>query len=154
MNTTYQWIQLTSLADTTTYLNPELHIIRINCWTFPFQSLLYWFCCCKLFQAATSINTRYTFAVIPGWFYGTILWWSQPQDKFKPRFHRFWIGCIGLSILLTAYLHFQFASSFVFHLSLFFSTLGFSTLGFSIFAGSTRTRSEGKKNIKLDSPRR
>jgi hypothetical protein len=28
-------------------------------------------------QAATSINTRYTFAVIPGWFYGTILWWSQ-----------------------------------------------------------------------------
>jgi hypothetical protein len=101
MNTTHQWIQLTSLADTTTYLNPELHIIRINCWTFPFQSLLYWFCCCKLFQAATSINTRYTFAVIPGWFYGTILWWSQHQDKFKPRFHRFWIGCIGLSILLT-----------------------------------------------------
>ena len=52
-------------------------------------------------QAATSINTRYTFAVIPGLFYGTILWWSQHQDKFKPRFHRFWIGCIGLSILLT-----------------------------------------------------
>jgi hypothetical protein len=25
----------------------------------------------------------------------------EPQDKFKPRFHRFWIGCIGLSILLT-----------------------------------------------------
>ena len=52
-------------------------------------------------QAATSINTRYTFAIIPGLFYGTILWWSQHQDKFKPRFHRFWIGCIGLSILLT-----------------------------------------------------
>jgi len=52
-------------------------------------------------QAATFINTRYTFAVIPGLFYGTILWWSQHQDKFKPRFHRFWIGCIGLSILLT-----------------------------------------------------
>ena len=52
-------------------------------------------------QAATFINTRYTFAVIPGWFYGTILWWSQHQDKFKPRFHCFWIGCIGLSILLT-----------------------------------------------------
>jgi len=27
-------------------------------------------------QAATFINTRYTFAVIPGLFYGTILWWS------------------------------------------------------------------------------
>ena len=52
-------------------------------------------------QAATFINTRYTSAVIPGLFYGTILWWSQHQDKFKPRFHRFWIGCIGLSILLT-----------------------------------------------------
>lgn len=52
-------------------------------------------------QAATSINTRYTLAVIPGLFYGTILWWSQHQEKFKPRLHRFWIGCIGLSILLT-----------------------------------------------------
>jgi uncharacterized membrane protein len=52
-------------------------------------------------QAATSINTRYTFAVIPGLFYGTILWWSQHQEKFKPRLHRFWIGCIGLSMLLT-----------------------------------------------------
>ncbi len=52
-------------------------------------------------QAATSINTRYTLAVIPGLFYGTILWWSQHQEKFKPRLHRFWIGCIGLSMLLT-----------------------------------------------------
>ena len=52
-------------------------------------------------QAATFINTRYTFAVISGLFYGRILWWSQHQDKFKPRFHRLWIGCIGLSILLT-----------------------------------------------------
>ncbi len=52
-------------------------------------------------QSATSINTRYTFAVIPGLFYGTILWWSQHQEKFKPRLHRFWIGCIGLSMLLT-----------------------------------------------------
>jgi len=52
-------------------------------------------------HAATFINTRYTSAVISGLFYGRILWWSQHQDKFKPRFHRFWIGCIGLSILLT-----------------------------------------------------
>ena len=52
-------------------------------------------------QSATSINTRYTLAVIPGLFYGTILWWSQHQEKFKPRLHRFWIGCIGLSIFLT-----------------------------------------------------
>lgn len=52
-------------------------------------------------QSATSINTRYTLAVIPGLFYGTILWWSQHQEKFKPRLHRFWIGCICLSMLLT-----------------------------------------------------
>jgi len=52
-------------------------------------------------QAATFINTRYTFAVISGLFYGRILWWSQHQDKFKPRFHRFWIGCFCLSIQLT-----------------------------------------------------
>ncbi|MEG3845639.1 DUF2079 domain-containing protein [Microcoleus sp. herbarium19] len=52
-------------------------------------------------QSATSINTRYTLAVIPGLFYGTILWWSQHEEKFKPRLHRFWIGCIGLSMLLT-----------------------------------------------------
>ena len=52
-------------------------------------------------QAATFINTHYTFTVISGEVYGTILWWSQHQDKFQPWFHRFWIGCIGLSILLT-----------------------------------------------------
>lgn len=52
-------------------------------------------------QSATSINTRYTLAVIPGLFYATILWWSQHSEKFKPRLHRFWLGCIGLSVLLT-----------------------------------------------------
>lgn len=44
----------------------------------------------------------------------------------------------------TAYLHFQSASSFVFHLSLLFSTLGLS-----IFADSTRTRSSCKKILNL-----
>ena len=44
----------------------------------------------------------------------------------------------------TAYLHFQSASSFVFYLSLFFSTLGLS-----IFSGSTRTRSSCKKILNL-----
>jgi len=52
-------------------------------------------------HAATFINTRYTFAEFSGLVYGRILWWSQHQDKFKTTFHRFWIGCIGLSILLT-----------------------------------------------------
>jgi uncharacterized membrane protein len=52
-------------------------------------------------QSATSINTRYTLAVIPSLFYATILWWSEHQEKFKPRLHRFWIACIGLSLILT-----------------------------------------------------
>jgi uncharacterized membrane protein len=52
-------------------------------------------------QSATSINTRYTLSVIPGLFYGAILWWSKHPEIFKPRLHRFWIGCICLSMLLT-----------------------------------------------------
>jgi hypothetical protein len=49
-------------------------------------------------NAATSINTRYTLSVVPVLIYGTILWWSQHSEKFKPRLHRFWIGCIVLSM--------------------------------------------------------
>jgi uncharacterized membrane protein len=52
-------------------------------------------------RAATSINTRYTLSIVPVLIYGVILWWSQHSEKFKPRPHRFWIGCIVLSILFT-----------------------------------------------------
>ena len=52
-------------------------------------------------KAATSINTRYTLGVIPLLVYAVILWWSKHPEKFKPRLHRFWMGCIGLSLLLT-----------------------------------------------------
>lgn len=33
--------------------------------------------------------------------YATILWWSEHPERFKPRLHRFWSGCIGLSLLFT-----------------------------------------------------
>lgn len=52
-------------------------------------------------KSATSINTRYTLSVIPLLVYAVILWWSEHSERFKPRLHRFWIGCIGLSLLFT-----------------------------------------------------
>jgi uncharacterized membrane protein len=50
---------------------------------------------------AVSINTRYTLSVVPGLFYGAILWWHSNSEKFKPRFRRFWIACIALSLFFT-----------------------------------------------------
>ena len=50
---------------------------------------------------ALAINIRYAFSVVPGVFYGTILWWSQHQQRFNPGFRRFWSGCIILSIVIT-----------------------------------------------------
>ncbi len=52
-------------------------------------------------KSATSINTRYTLGVIPLLIYAVILWWSEYPERFKPLLHRFWIGCIGLSLLFT-----------------------------------------------------
>lgn len=52
-------------------------------------------------KSATSINTRYALSIIPLLFYGAILWWSQHREKFKPRLHRFWLGCVGLSLIFT-----------------------------------------------------
>lgn len=66
---------------------------------------------------ALSINVRYATPVIPGLFYGAILWWSQrlalpvgsgiagePDAAVRlpsRRFRRFWAGCIALSIVFT-----------------------------------------------------
>lgn len=48
-----------------------------------------------------AITVRYALTVVPGLFYGGILWWSQHQQKFKPSFRRFWIGCICLSLFFS-----------------------------------------------------
>ncbi|MBZ8181203.1 DUF2079 domain-containing protein [Oscillatoria salina] len=48
-----------------------------------------------------SINIRYAVAVVPGVFYGTIIWWSQHQEKFQPRIRRFWAFCLVLSLFFT-----------------------------------------------------
>ncbi len=52
-------------------------------------------------ESALAISIRYALTVVPGVFYGTILWWSQHPERFKPGFRRFWTGCITLSILLS-----------------------------------------------------
>lgn len=65
----------------------------------------------KLFSAkgvsVLAITIRYAMTVVPGLFYGTILWWSDRQKKHpgeslpSPQFRRFWIGCIALSLVFT-----------------------------------------------------
>ena len=65
-------------------------------------------------QTVLVISIRYAMSVTPGLFYGAILWWAgqgfgkfnqplaecQPR-KLRPKFRRFWIVCICLSILFT-----------------------------------------------------
>jgi uncharacterized membrane protein len=48
---------------------------------------------------ALSIQVRYAIAIVPGVFFGAILWWSHNTHRFTPRFRRFWQVCIVLSIL-------------------------------------------------------
>ena len=65
-------------------------------------------------QSVLAINIRYAMSVVPGLFYGAILWWagqgfkkfSQKLENIKPRklypsFRRFWIGCICLSLFFS-----------------------------------------------------
>jgi uncharacterized membrane protein len=61
-----------------------------------------------------AITIRYAMGVVPGLCYGAILWWggqgilrfNQPLESLTPRplsrkFRRFWIFCIGLTLLFT-----------------------------------------------------
>ncbi|MBD1849939.1 DUF2079 domain-containing protein [Cyanobacteria bacterium FACHB-502] len=51
---------------------------------------------------ALSLHLRYAMTLVPGLFYGAILWWTQHPDLFrKLRFRRFWAFCIALSLLFT-----------------------------------------------------
>ncbi len=51
--------------------------------------------------SALSISLRYSLVVVPGLFYGAVLWWSANEGRFTPKFRRRWGLAIGLSILLT-----------------------------------------------------
>jgi hypothetical protein len=50
---------------------------------------------------ALSLNMRFAMTVVPGIFYGAILWWSQHPKALTSAFRRFWIACICVSLLLT-----------------------------------------------------
>jgi len=76
----------------------------------------------KLFSAkgesVLAITIRYAMTVVPGLFYGAILWWSKKQSEFKVpvfegetvplksplpsrQFKKFWIICLCLSLFFT-----------------------------------------------------
>jgi uncharacterized membrane protein len=48
-----------------------------------------------------SIYIRYAITLVPGLFYGAILWWAAHPNGFRPRFRQIWLGFIILSLLLT-----------------------------------------------------
>ncbi len=53
-------------------------------------------------QSPLGINIRYAMTIVPGLFYGAILWWSHHQDQFKVKlWRRLWVICIGLSLFFT-----------------------------------------------------
>ena len=48
-----------------------------------------------------SITVRYAIALIPGLFYGSILWWAHHETWFKSWFRQFWVLCLCLSLFFT-----------------------------------------------------
>jgi len=50
---------------------------------------------------ALSLHLRYALTLVPGLFYGTILWWAHHPLQFQPRVRNFWKVCIGLALVLT-----------------------------------------------------
>jgi len=52
-------------------------------------------------ESLLAITIRYAMTVVPGLFYGAILWWSEHPNAFKLSFRRFWVVCICISLLFT-----------------------------------------------------
>jgi uncharacterized membrane protein len=51
---------------------------------------------------ALTISIRYAMPIVPGMFYGAIIWWSTRQYLYKKvKFRRFWKTCIILSLLVS-----------------------------------------------------
>jgi hypothetical protein len=51
--------------------------------------------------SALAIERRYAITLVPGLFYGTILWWSHHSAQFKSRLRRLWLACLLLALCLT-----------------------------------------------------
>jgi uncharacterized membrane protein len=53
-------------------------------------------------ESVLAINIRYAMTVVPGLFYGVILWWSKHQGLYKrSHFRYFWIFCISLTLFFS-----------------------------------------------------
>ena len=52
-------------------------------------------------ESRLAITIRYALTVVPGMFYGAILWHARHPKQFKPSFQRFWTACICLSLIFT-----------------------------------------------------
>lgn len=50
---------------------------------------------------ALSMQLRYAVMLVPGLFYGSILWWSAHPGTLKLATKRIWAGCLGLSLFFT-----------------------------------------------------
>lgn len=74
-------------------------LISVDAWivtAFPLLELL-------LMKGETpmAINIRYATLIVPGFFYGAILWWAKHPDAFNPRVQRIWRLCLALALLFT-----------------------------------------------------
>ena len=51
-------------------------------------------------QSPLGLHIRYAITLVPGLFYGSVLWWAQRSDRFQQKFQRFWKGCVITSLLI------------------------------------------------------
>jgi len=69
-------------------------------------------------ESGLNSSLRYALTVVPGMFYGAILWWAgqgwrrflQPLEQLTPRspsraFRRFWSGCLIVSLVLVPFVN-------------------------------------------------
>lgn len=52
-------------------------------------------------RTALSVDLRYAMTLIPGLFYGAILWWKQHPNLFQPRTKVFWRFCWAIALIVT-----------------------------------------------------
>lgn len=52
-------------------------------------------------STALAVNLRYALTVVPGFFYGAILWWAAHPQAFSRWLRRFWMSCLALAVLFT-----------------------------------------------------
>ena len=83
---------------------------------------------------ALSLHLRYAMTLVPGLFYGAILWWSAHPNQWRSRFRQIWIGLYCPLAVLHDYV--QSESGVVVHDSGFFSAVGLCVAAASVAAQS------------------